>query len=142
MKILIRQPRPADSPMLGYGMPSSHTQWSFYFAIYTSLIIFKSSSLSLAPKLLIVLCLFVCAVLVGVSRIVLRYHSLSQVLVGGAVGASWAIAWYLFNPTPRIRWVCDTWIGRTLLLRDTSQVEQLLQREYALSRPCEIRKDE
>jgi dolichyldiphosphatase len=53
----------------GYGMPSSHSQFIWYFAVYGSLYLFKYIHLDHSIwKLLISTAMFTLAVLVSISR--------------------------------------------------------------------------
>jgi dolichyldiphosphatase len=134
LKETFQQPRPNASPMAGFGMPSSHTQWAFYLSTYATLYISSSRiTLSYPLKLFLIVGLKSASILVGVSRIALKYHSVDQVIWGALVGTSFAIVWYLFDPVSRMSWVCETKVGKMLLMRDTSRVVGLMEKEYRLA---------
>lgn len=109
VKRLLRQPRPAETcAFIGkchkYGMPSSHSQVMAY-AFTTALLMHmhrrgnrKNSSL-LASEIFELFELIILAglsALVGIARVYLGYHSVSQVLAGVALGSGFSALWFLF----------------------------------------------
>lgn len=87
LKKLLKHPRPEGIHQDGgYGMPSSHTQFMWFFVISTMLLL-KTQRLK---NYLLILC----AVVVSYSRIYLGYHSTLQVLVGAIIGFLNAIAFF------------------------------------------------
>ncbi|CAO3648872.1 unnamed protein product [Cunninghamella blakesleeana] len=86
LKRSIKQPRPYGQK--GYGMPSTHSQVIMYFATYAVLVGYQ-----LMPFWLITfICLFAMAVVW--SRVQLKHHTLSQVLVGTMIGIFMALLWF------------------------------------------------
>jgi dolichyldiphosphatase len=97
LKNVIREERPAD--LLGdgsYGMPSSHTQFMWFFTTYATIYL----SRRLAPKKLrqwkglVLFALYCLTIGVTISRIYLGYHTLPQVIAGFAVGCLTGSCWY------------------------------------------------
>ncbi|KAI8099972.1 phosphatidic acid phosphatase type 2/haloperoxidase [Halteromyces radiatus] len=87
-KILKRywqQPRPYGQD--GYGMPSTHSQVIMFFATY-----FQCVGTNTMPWLVLIVSLFSLAVVW--SRVQLKYHTLTQVLVGSVLGVLSALLWY------------------------------------------------
>ena len=87
LKDVIQQPRPANGPHANspgdWGMPSSHCQFMCFLCVYGALLLVSqrhprriAGSLALAAL----------AAGVAVSRVHLLYHTVEQVLVGGAIG--------------------------------------------------------
>ena len=130
----------------GYGMPSSHAQFLFYFATSVSLFLllrhkppaFRSGKdkkkidvfdpawyqrpLNLVERLLLSCLVFALAASVAWSRTYLQYHTPRQVLVGCGAGLVVASAWFVVTSMLRregwTAWGCDTWLGQALRLRD------------------------
>lgn len=126
-----------------HGMPSSHTQFMVFFAVYLSLWV----GLRLRPRPTalcgprataalqggVIFVLFFLAAAVGVSRVYLQYHTVPQVVCGAAVGALTGAGWFgvmatVLAPTfPRVEaW----WVSRLLLLRDSSPIDDVFLLEY------------
>ncbi|CAG8549479.1 10549_t:CDS:2 [Paraglomus occultum] len=94
LKRIIRQPRPktALKPRTTYGMPSTHSASTMYFAVYTSLYLASS-----VPTLTVFRTLFI-TILLGValfivwSRVELGHHTGAQVIAGTIAGCVCAAA--------------------------------------------------
>lgn len=71
------------------------------------------------------------AAAVSWSRVYLGYHTVSQVLVGAAAGATCAVAWYIITAVARqsglLAWVLESPVARGLRLRDLVVSEDLCQ---------------
>ncbi|KAL6051066.1 Dolichyldiphosphatase 1 [Balamuthia mandrillaris] len=103
LKNSFRQPRPHDSCANSYGMPSSHSLLAATsFTYYLSVLLAKSTA---AVQGLThwgrygwcVAHLFLWAP-VPLSRVYLRYHTVSQVICGSMVGVGWGLfLFYLFQ---------------------------------------------
>ena len=97
LKCIVQQPRPFEDPKLFhlvlknmkqfifkdytpfdiFGMPSGHTQSAFFSTVF----------IFLALKKLNILCFYlIISIIIMIHRIIYRYHSLSQVLIGDIVG--------------------------------------------------------
>ncbi|KAI8338490.1 phosphatidic acid phosphatase type 2/haloperoxidase [Chlamydoabsidia padenii] len=83
LKRCFRQSRPYGQP--GYGMPSTHSQAIMFFAVYFHCVASN-------PWLANGVTLFALAVVW--SRVQLKHHTVSQVLVGSLFGALTAVLWY------------------------------------------------
>lgn len=110
LKHIIRQPRPAPSSKTfvpqakGYGMPSSHSQVVAYFGVYLQLLLMASTQHPLMIlAAFVVLNGFCCSVYL--SRVRLGNHTLSQVVVGGVIGALVATAWFAMWQTTIAPWL-------------------------------------
>lgn len=122
LKIAIRQPRPINSPVTGYGFPSSHAQGAFFLLT----IITITMLINLEPfgkpihsrkwhyenwwfftliikviswrvfEIVAILIMATWAVFVAYSRYYLHYHTSEQVIVGCALGFSFGwLYWFL-----------------------------------------------
>ncbi|KAI8640860.1 DOLPP1 protein [Parasitella parasitica] len=135
LKQHIEQDRPHAHLGDGYGMPSSHSQFIWYFAVYGSLYMYRYIHLDHGIwKILTSIAMFTLAALVSGSRIYLGYHTLHQVIVGSLVGIAFGCVWYAFvnllHETSFVDWVLNTWIARKLYLRDMSSIENLARWDY------------
>ncbi|XP_037081507.1 dolichyldiphosphatase 1-like [Pollicipes pollicipes] len=124
-----------------YGMPSSHSQLSWFIAGYLTLFLLirlhhvQTSSLlmNMWKHMAAVLCC-VCAALVSFSRVYLEYHSWWQVVCGAGVGVAFGVLWFVF-----VHWVCTPFfpqivqwrICELLLICDTSLIPCIMWFEYA-----------
>jgi len=137
LKRAIRQPRPFGSGQTNYGMPSSHTQFCFFFAVYFML--WMRTRVSFAPpqgiwlKRLLTGWVFVCAVIISFSRVWLLEHSVAQVLVGAAVGTLFGYSWHIFlhyRLRPLYSRFEQTAIARYFYLKDSMLHSNVLLWEY------------
>lgn len=123
LKHWIKEPRPVDRLHIGeeYGMPSSHSQFIWFFSIYVTLFVllryrhfyifnylkfyFKilsrlhhmnnnSLPFERAGRLLVVLSCWCMSILVCISRTYLQYHTCSQVIVGSIIGLITGASWF------------------------------------------------
>ncbi|CAH8455942.1 unnamed protein product [Dicrocoelium dendriticum] len=142
IKQSIQQPRPDvpyDCKLHTSGMPSSHSQFAGFFCLYSVLhIIFRLYRGLKRPVLRLTLCLFSISlcVLTCYSRSYLRYHSGSQILVGVSIGAILGFLWYLLINvilSPNFVRICDSSVGRFLMLRDFTRIPDVFLFEYTSS---------
>jgi dolichyldiphosphatase len=85
LKRLIAQSRPNKQP--GYGMPSAHSQIIMFVSTY-----YQCAAYDKTPLLVGGVSLF--ALSVVWSRVQMKHHTISQVLVGALIGILSAILWY------------------------------------------------
>jgi dolichyldiphosphatase len=115
----------------GYGMPSSHAQFVFFFSTYLSLFLLLRHSphptrthtpSPFIERLLLAVLAMICASAVAASRVYLNYHTPRQVLIGCYAGMTLAIAWFVVTAVLRwmgwVDWGLDTRIARAFRLRD------------------------
>ena len=79
---------------IDYGMPSSHAQLVAFFVCYISLQLVLMEPEGSAGQWFLILLLQLYAWSVVWSRIRLGRHSVSQVLVGAAIGAVYGMVWF------------------------------------------------
>ncbi|EGG20998.1 dolichyldiphosphatase 1 [Cavenderia fasciculata] len=118
-----------------YGMPSSHSQFMFFFSTLVTLFIIKNRiNFKHSTSLLTIPFLYTVSAMVAYSRYHLYYHTLKQVLFGSLVGISLGPIWYFvieFILVPYIfPIVINNPIGRYFYLRDTSSIHNLMEFEY------------
>lgn len=93
LKQLFQRQRP-QLPILqgisGYSFPSGHALSSF---IFCTLLIYllRKEKLAAAPKNLLTALLLLCAMLIGLSRVVLNVHYATDVIGGFCLGFAWVI---------------------------------------------------
>jgi len=111
----------------GYGMPSSHAQFSAFFALYLLLLLQRrglgGAALQQWRRHLYSAAAVAGSVAVALSRIYLNYHTPRQVLVGYAAGLVCAAAWYLATAAARELaggewWRWSMHVGEAVWLRD------------------------
>ncbi|KAK6344216.1 hypothetical protein TWF696_007858 [Orbilia brochopaga] len=96
LKRLIKEARPTNLKGKGYGMPSSHTQFMFFFATYISLwIAVRNNAIPIAVKPLLLAALPVLATGIAAARVYLHYHTARQVMVGAAAGVVIGLGWFV-----------------------------------------------
>lgn len=104
-------------------MPSSHTQLIFFQCTWALLVAQRLGQRRTPAGVLDALFVaagFAVALLVAVSRVVLGYHTIEQVLVGAAAGIATAAAWFamllvlaqpVFGAVRKnagvLQWLCD-----------------------------------
>jgi dolichyldiphosphatase len=124
----------------GYGMPSSHSQFMSFFAVYLVLFLLlrhvphPKSSPSPLTKLERVgasILAIIGASMVSASRIYLNYHTPKQVLAGCTAGVISALVWFLFTSYLRysgwIDWGLDLALVKLFRIRDLLMNEDLAE---------------
>lgn len=102
LKNLFQVPRPPEGIIeaSGYAMPSGHAAGSIFLAI---VVIFLLRKLPLPLNYFVAAIAIALAFLISGSRIVLKVHTLEQVLVGTAIGLLFTIIFIkLSKPTSKI----------------------------------------
>ncbi|XP_068925516.1 dolichyldiphosphatase 1 isoform X2 [Petaurus breviceps papuanus] len=148
IKNIIREPRPCGDTHsvvnTKYGMPSSHSQFMWFFSVYSFLFLYlrmhqtnNARFLDLLWRHVLSLGLVTVAFLVSYSRVYLLYHTWSQVLYGGVAGSIMAVAWFVFTQeilTPLFPRIAAWPISEFFLIRDTSLIPNVLWFEYTVTR--------
>ncbi len=93
LKNIFQQPRPSGAALSNYGMPSSHSQFFAYLAVSFFMLMKKPVAHRCVSPLFLIL-VGATAIMMW-SRVYLRFHTLSQTLVGAGVGAAVAVSWVL-----------------------------------------------
>uniref|UniRef100_A0A803JH92 Dolichyldiphosphatase n=1 Tax=Xenopus tropicalis TaxID=8364 RepID=A0A803JH92_XENTR len=148
IKNIVREPRPCEGThatvTTEYGLPSSHSQFMWFFSVYSFLFLYlrmhqtnNARFLDLLWRHVLSLCLLTVAFLVSYSRVYLVYHSWSQVVYGGVTGSVLAIAWFVITQevlTPLFPRIAAWPISEFFLIRDTSLIPNILWFEYTVTR--------
>ncbi|WBW71703.1 palmitoyl protein thioesterase/ dolichol pyrophosphate phosphatase fusion protein Pdf1 [Schizosaccharomyces osmophilus] len=126
IKIVVKHPRPSDIVYgVGYGMPSSHSQFMGYFTAYMISWVYKYrkeewSHISSLAKMGLYCGLSLC---VCSSRYLLSYHSLSQVIVGFTAGFVFGYLWCWFTGQLRLlgitKWILEFPAIEWVYIKDT-----------------------
>ncbi|KAG2216554.1 hypothetical protein INT45_006030 [Circinella minor] len=120
----------------GYGMPSSHAQFIWFFAIYGSLYLSKNIKVDhVIEKRIILVAMFFLAIVVCYSRIYLGYHNLLQVIAGGCVGSIFGLLWYkLLNyglySLGWIQSILNHPLSKRYYLKDMRMIDNVAKWEY------------
>ncbi|EPS40680.1 hypothetical protein H072_5482 [Dactylellina haptotyla CBS 200.50] len=138
LKRLIKESRPTNLKGKGYGMPSSHTQFMFFFATYISLwIAVRNRFLPKFVKLVLPVGLFALAAGVANSRVYLHYHTAKQVLVGVAAGVVIGLGWFVTTTLMRtlaggVIWdlLLDNEVSKMLYVKDECIEVDLHRRDW------------
>ncbi|XP_057290553.1 dolichyldiphosphatase 1-like isoform X1 [Hydractinia symbiolongicarpus] len=127
-----------------YGMPSSHAQFMSFFAIYMLFFAYIRLKMHVYEKFmdnirqhLIAFSSVGASVIVCYSRIYLHYHTLEQVIVGIVVGLVNGAVWFYIVETlftPIFQDIVNTKIAEYFLIRDSSNIPDILWFEYTSSR--------
>ncbi|XP_056394756.1 dolichyldiphosphatase 1 isoform X3 [Hyla sarda] len=148
IKNIVREPRPCEGThttvTTEYGLPSSHSQFMWFFSVYSFLFLYlrmhqtnNARFLDLLWRHVLSLCLLTAACLVSYSRVYLMYHSWSQVTYGAVAGSILAIAWFAITQeilTPLFPRIASWPISEFFLIRDTSLIPNILWFEYTVTR--------
>ncbi|XP_023954715.1 dolichyldiphosphatase 1 [Bicyclus anynana] len=127
-----------------YGMPSSHSQFVWFFSIYVLYFfiirlhhINNNSIISALWRIIIVGSCFTLALIVCAGRVYLHYHTTAQVVVGGIVGFVFATIWFTVVHrilTPLFPQLVSLKVCEMLMIRDTTLIPNVLWFEYTTSR--------
>lgn len=127
------RPRGASLVAPEFGMPSNHAQFMGYFTMCLSLWCLRCWGVDKVWRMWTVCALISCAGVVCSSRIYLNYHDVPQVFVGLIVGSLAGAGWFLFLQSCIRRvfpWIASLPFARTCLIRDLTDVPNVLQAEY------------
>ncbi|KAF1730820.1 putative dolichyldiphosphatase [Beauveria bassiana] len=146
LKRLIKEERPRRIHGKGYGMPSSHAQFVFFWSVALSLFLLvrhrptnpgraTTTTTTTPGGARLVARLAVSAASLGLaaatawSRVYLNYHTPKQVLVGSSVGVLSAVAWFGVTAALRssglLAWALDLPLVRAFRVRDLVVEEDL-----------------
>ncbi|XP_063234737.1 dolichyldiphosphatase 1-like [Bacillus rossius redtenbacheri] len=127
-----------------YGMPSSHSQFMWFFSTYVLYFVFirlhhinNNTLLENMWKTAISVTCILVSTLVTISRVYLQYHTWKQVLSGALVGFLFASLWFALTYlifTPLFPLIASWRMSEFLLLRDTTLIPNVLWFEYTHSR--------
>lgn len=142
LKHAIQQPRPPGSHRGDYGMPSDHSQFTAFFAVYIVCWLHLSDRVHWRGDSSWTRSLYSAIAIASVpvimySRVRLGVHSVEQVLAGAFLGALLGAAWHSCGQRwarPRLfPWAAATRLGRWLRVRDAVAVydAQLIESETA-----------
>ncbi|TEA29610.1 hypothetical protein DBR06_SOUSAS510192, partial [Sousa chinensis] len=137
IKHVIQEPRPCGGPHTAvgtkYGMPSSHSQFMWFFSVYSFLFLYLRMHQTNNARFLDLLWRHVLSLGLLTVAVYLLYHTWSQVLYGGIAGGLMAIAWFVFTQevlTPLFPRIAAWPISEFFLIRDTSLIPNVLWFEY------------
>ncbi|XP_071821880.1 dolichyldiphosphatase 1-like [Apostichopus japonicus] len=146
-KHIIQEPRPCrghDVLFSEYGMPSSHSQFMWFFAVYIILFTYirlhppNSNSISeLLWRHCLAVGVIVLALLVSISRVYLNYHTIRQVVCGAFLGIILAVPWFILTQlvfSPLFPQIVAWPISEFFLIRDSSLIPKVLWFEYTSAR--------
>ncbi|PKI32517.1 lipid phosphate phosphatase gamma-like [Punica granatum] len=130
IKTSVQQARPETCALLetcdSHGWPSSHSQYMFFFAVYFTLLTWRS-------RWAAVLVAWALAVLTMFSRVYLGYHTVSQVFAGAVLGIILGAMWFRIINTglvPYFPAIEESAFGRMFYVKDTSHIPNVLKFEY------------
>ena len=120
------------------GMPSSHSQVIFFlaalemFQLMRKVYTFHQDRWQRLQQLGAVFCYTSASVLVAYSRVYLGYHDIPQVLAGAAAGISVAALCFAVTSfaAKNFTYCQRSTVGRTLRLKDTWPIDDILLFEY------------
>ncbi|KAG0303772.1 hypothetical protein BGZ98_006300 [Dissophora globulifera] len=136
LKRLVKQARPTEYLGDGYGMPSSHSQFMAYFAVYTMILMYRSTPDFLMPHI-VSTAVFVWAALVVYSRVHLYYHTWQQVVAGTIAGAAFALIYYfviqnILRPTGIFDKIVNHPWMKLLYVRDTDAIADVAKYDWEM----------
>ncbi|XP_025112683.1 dolichyldiphosphatase 1-like isoform X3 [Pomacea canaliculata] len=145
LKHIIQEPRPKrgrDNLYTEYGMPSSHTQFMWFFATYMvffiSVRVYRNYNIiDDLWKIAVCTLSFLAAAVVTYSRIYLEYHTVGQVLCGAVLGIVNGTLWFAvvqFVLTPFFPLIAASPVGEFCMVRDSTLIPHVLWFEYTSSR--------
>ncbi|XP_072176724.1 dolichyldiphosphatase 1-like [Diadema setosum] len=150
-KHTIQEPRPCrgDNTLHGglrteYGMPSSHSQFMWFFATYLILFIYirlhqpnNNIFIEQVWRHLAAVGVAMLAFLVSFSRVYLMYHTPRQVVCGALLGVILAVPWFIITQvvlTPLFPYLVSWPICEYFLIRDSTLIPNVLWFEYTTAR--------
>ncbi|XP_016325766.1 dolichyldiphosphatase 1 [Sinocyclocheilus anshuiensis] len=147
LKHILQEPRPCgghSSVTTEYGMPSSHSQFIWFFVVYFFLFLYlrmhqtnNARCVELLWRHILSIILLAVALFVSYSRVYLLYHTWSQVIYGGVAGMVMGVVWFFITQevlTPLFPKIAAWPISEFFLVRDTSLIPNILWFEYTVTR--------
>ncbi|XP_065851502.1 lipid phosphate phosphatase epsilon 2, chloroplastic isoform X2 [Euphorbia lathyris] len=114
LKQILNQERPSATSKSDPGMPSSHAQCLFYTVVFSILSITESFGVNEFTLITSALTL-ASGSYFSWLRVSQKYHTMSQVAVGAAVGSVFSYLWLWI--LPRISFICDTTLAQGRRMR-------------------------
>nr|GEW35046.1 lipid phosphate phosphatase epsilon 2, chloroplastic [Tanacetum cinerariifolium] len=93
LKHILKQERPISDVNLGHGMPSSHAQNIFYTIFFVIMSVIEWQGLNSVTAVLSLLAAALGSYFSWL-RVLLRYHTVSQVVVGAILGSLFSVVWF------------------------------------------------
>ncbi|TSK72033.1 putative helicase senataxin [Bagarius yarrelli] len=148
LKHILQEPRPCggghSTVTTEYGMPSSHSQFIWFFVVYFFLFLYlrmhqtnNARCVELLWRHVLSIILLGVALSVSYSRVYLLYHTWSQVIYGGVAGTVVGVVWFFITQevlTPIFPKIAAWPISEFFLVRDTSLIPNILWFEYTVTR--------
>ncbi|XP_056587994.1 dolichyldiphosphatase 1 [Triplophysa dalaica] len=147
LKHIVQEPRPCgghSSLTTEYGMPSSHSQFIWFFVVYFFLFLYlrmhqtnNARCVELLWRHILSIILLGVALCVSYSRVYLLYHTWSQVIYGGVAGMVMGVVWFFITQevlTPVFPKIAAWPVSEFFLVRDTSLIPNILWFEYTVTR--------
>uniref|UniRef100_A0A4W4ELP9 Dolichyldiphosphatase n=2 Tax=Electrophorus electricus TaxID=8005 RepID=A0A4W4ELP9_ELEEL len=148
LKHIVQEPRPCggehSAVTTEYGMPSSHSQFIWFFIVYFLLFLYlrmhqtnNARCVELLWRHVLSVILLGVALSVSYSRVYLLYHTWRQVVYGGVAGMVVGVVWFFITQevlTPIFPKIAAWPISEFFLIRDTSLIPNILWFEYTVTR--------
>ncbi|TRY95051.1 hypothetical protein DNTS_004686 [Danionella cerebrum] len=147
LKHILQEPRPCgghSSVTTEYGMPSSHSQFIWFFVVYFFLFLYlrmhqtnNARCVELLWRHILSIVLLAVALCVSYSRVYLLYHTWSQVVYGAVAGLMMGVIWFFITQevfTPLFPKIAAWPLAEFFLVRDTSLIPNILWFEYTVTR--------
>ncbi|XP_002521545.3 lipid phosphate phosphatase epsilon 2, chloroplastic [Ricinus communis] len=116
LKKIFNQQRPISALKSDPGMPSSHAQSIFYIFVVSVLSIMERLGVNEFTLIMSLLAL-ACSSYLCWLRVSQRFHTMSQVVVGGAVGSIFSILWcWTWDATVLDAFICCWWVRAIVML--------------------------
>lgn len=137
LKRIIKEPRPLGSFKSGYGMPSDHSQFVFYYALILTFSIWSRHKLKTRyiPIGLSML-LFISSCLVAYGRVHVGVHTYEQIFYGSFIGITFGVGWISLGALATSKLLFarleDSYIAKWFYLRDATHISHPWEFEYLM----------
>ncbi|XP_021718560.1 lipid phosphate phosphatase epsilon 2, chloroplastic-like [Chenopodium quinoa] len=116
LKRILNQDRPIGNTKSDPGMPSCHGQYIFYAVIYFILSMFQWLGVNEITVIVAVVILAIGSYLSWL-RVLQRFHTMNQVLVGAAFGSCFSLAWlWAWNAIVSEAFNSNLWVQVSILV--------------------------